>query len=323
MQSIINLSAKKHKTLFRGKTKKYEIPTTPYIRGNAMLEESPVKVEYFGSIPKIIHQTWKNENLPSQWREYFDGWYYKHPDFVHILWDDDDNLHLVEQHYPEFLDAYNWLPLMIQKTDFVRLMYLHKYGGIYADLDYECFENILSHLPQEQGVMLVESPLSLTEITQNSFMIAEAGHTFIYNVLQLIEEIVSDVREKHSIKYPFTKLYNNVFFGSFLHTLSTLFMTGPATLDKAFVRAYLKDDMKDEMKHESSKPPKVRLLPHAQFYDGAVAKHHHNGTWFDGYNLLQLFIIVITLVLLATLTAGILITYFSTRSAYSKKYKVV
>ena len=131
MQSIINLSAKKHKTLFRGKTKKYEIPTTPYIRGNAMLEESPVKVEYFGSIPKIIHQTWKNENLPSQWREYFDGWYYKHPDFVHILWDDDDNLHLVEQHYPEFFGC---LQLAATHDSKNRFCPPHVFAQIWRDL---------------------------------------------------------------------------------------------------------------------------------------------------------------------------------------------
>ena len=312
MQSIIDISDEKHKTLFRGKTKKYERPTTPFITGTDMLTKTH-ETRFFGSIPKIIHQTWKNDKLPSQWREYFDGWYTKHPDFLHVLWNDEENLSLVQQFYPEFLDHYNWLPLMIQKTDFVRLMYLHRYGGVYADLDYQCFDNIVSHLPNTKGVMLVESPLTLSEITQNSFMIAEAGHPFLYDVLQLISEIVQDVRDKNSVKYPFTKLYENVFFGRLLHTLSTLFMTGPATLDKAFVRAYLK--------HESDKAHQVRMLNHDMFYEGTIAKHHHNGTWFDGYSLLQLFIVVIALVLLGVIVTCILTTFFSTRASYKKKYK--
>ena len=313
MQSIIDISNNKHKTLFRGNTKKFESPTTPFITGKMWMTEDR-EIQYFGSIPKIIHQTWKNvDKLPSQWREYFDGWFTHHPDFAHVLWTDEDNLNLVSNYYPEFLDHYNWLPLMIQKTDFVRLMYLHKYGGIYADLDYECFDRVVSHLPQSEGVLLVESPLTLSEITQNSFMVAEAGHPFFYNVLQLIAEIVSDVRDKHSVKYPFTSMYSNVFFGRMLHTLSTLFMTGPSTLDKALVRACL----------VSQKTHNVRLLPYASFYEGTVAKHHHNGSWFDGYHLLQLFIVVIAVILLAVVVACVVTTYFSTRAAYNKKYKLV
>lgn len=317
MQSIIDISDDKHKTLFRGNTKKYERPTTPFTCGKDLLEGSHAPVKHFGSIPKMIHQTWKNaDKLPSQWREYFDGWHVKHPDFLHVLWTDEDNVQLVQQYYPEFLDHYNWLPLMIQKTDFVRLMYLHKFGGIYADLDYECFDNIVPHLPQQKGVLLVESPLTLSEITQNSFMIGEAGHPFLYDVLLLIGEIISDVRDKHSLKYPFTKLYNNVFFGRMLHTLSTLFMTGPATLDKAFVRAHLRNP---SIKEPTSSG--VRLLSHHMFYEGTVAKHHHNGSWFDGYQLLQLFIVVIALVLLGVIVLCVLTTYFSTRTAYKKKLK--
>ena len=318
MQSIIDITDDKHKTLFRGNSKKYEKPTTPFITGKDMLESHHDTISHFGSIPKIIHQTWKNvDKLPSQWREYFDGWHVKHPDFLHVLWTDEDNVQLVQQHYPEFLDHYNWLPLMIQKTDFVRLMYLHKFGGIYADLDYECFDNIVPHLPQQEGVLLVESPLTLSEITQNSFMIGEAGHPFLYNVLLLIAEIVSDVRDKHNVKYPFTKLYNNVFFGRMLHTLSTLFMTGPATLDKAFVRTCLRSPQ-DGGKNVTSD---VRLLSHDMFYEGTVAKHHHNGSWFDGYQLLQLFIIVIALVLLGVIVLCVLTTYFSTKASYKKKLK--
>jgi len=312
MQSIIDISDEKHKTLFRGNTKKYEHPTTPFITGKDMLEGRNPKVDHFGSIPQIIHQTWKNDKLPSQWREYFDGWHKLHPEFLHVLWNDEDNLNLVTTHYPEFLDHYKWLPLMIQKTDFVRLMYLHKYGGTYADLDYECFDNIVPHLPSEEGVLLVESPLTLSEITQNSFMIAEQGHPFLYDVLQLIAEIITDVRDRHSIKYPFTKLYENIFFGRLLHTLSTLFMTGPATLDKAFVRAYLKQ--------ESDTAHKVRLLSHDMFYEGTVAKHHHNGSWFDGYQLLQLFIVVISFVVFGVVVIGILTTFFGTKASMKKKY---
>ena len=317
MQSIIGITKDKHKTLFKSE-KKYERPQTPFVLGSAFMAQqqqgSKVKqlLSTVGTIPKIIHQTWKNEMLPSRWKEYFDGWSTYHPDFTHVLWTDSDNDRLVWDHYPEFVDSYNWFPLMIQKTDFVRLMYLHQYGGVYADLDYEVFDNILHHLPQTSGVMLVESPLTFTEITQNSLMIAEAKHPFLYSVLQLIDEIVKDMRDQQCTKYPFNNLYDNVLFGKMLHTLSTLFLTGPATLDKTFVRASL-------LQGGNSQVSGVRMLPFTTFYEGTVAKHHHNGSWFNGPQLLQVFFVIVAVTVLCIILACVLITYFSTKAALKKK----
>jgi hypothetical protein len=169
--------------------------------------------------------------------------------------------------------------------------------------------------------MLVESPLTLSEITQNSLMVSEPGHPFLKSVLDLIASIVSDVRDKHSVKYPFTKLYENVFFGRLLHTLSTLFMTGPATLDKALVQAYLKHEGNLERKPKRNPAHRVRLLDHKLFYEGTVAKHHQNNSWFDGYKVLKLFIVVIALIMLGVILVCVLTTFFSTKAVYRKKYQ--
>lgn len=314
MQTVIGITNDKHKSLFKDK-KKYEKPGTAFVFGNELLDDKKnVSINRAGRIPKIIHQTWKNDMLPSRWRQYFDGWSVHHPDFLHVLWTDEDNENFVNKHYPQFKKQFKWLPLMIQKTDFVRLMYLHQYGGVYADLDYECFDNILPHLPQLSGVMLVESPLTFTEIAQNSFMISEKGHPYVYKALELITEIINDMMDKDNTKYPFNKLYDNVFVGKMLHTLSTLFFTGPAILDKSFVRASLTDK-------STSKIEEVSLLPHAQFYEGTIAKHHHNGSWFDAQQLLQLFFVVVALTIIAIILLCVLVTFFSTKAAYVKKYK--
>lgn len=310
MQSVIGISKDKHKTLFVDK-KKYEKPDTAFVFGRDLLENK-VTWSHAGTIPKLIHQTWKNDMMPSRWKLYFDGWSKHHPDCVHVLWTDEDNENLVKTRGAEFLDSYNWLALMIQKTDFVRLMYLYFYGGIYTDLDYECFDNVFSHLPQLNGVMLVESPLTFTEITQNSLMVAEPGHPYVYSALQLISEIIQDMSDKRGVKYPFKHLFQNVFVGKMLHTLSTLFITGPAVLDKAFVRAHLTNS-------RETKVNQVRLLPHARFYEGTVAKHHHNGSWFDGEKLLQMFFIVVALTVVAIVLVSVLSTFFSTKAALRKK----
>jgi len=310
MQSIIGISKDKHRSLFVDK-KRYEKPDTAFVFGRDLLDNK-VTWSHAGSIPKLIHQTWKNDLMPSRWKQYFDGWAEHHPDFVHVLWTDEDNEELVRAKCNEFLDSYSWLPLMIQKTDFVRLMYLYYFGGIYTDLDYECFNNLLPHLPQLQGVMLVESPLTFTEITQNSLMIAEPGHPYVYSAMQLISEIIQDMKDQQGSKYPFKHLFQNLFVGKMLHTLSTLFITGPAVLDKAYVRAHLTN-------RQASRVGQVTLLPHAKFYEGTVAKHHHNGSWFDGEKLLQMFFIVIGLTVTAIILTCVLSTFFSTKAVLKKK----
>jgi len=56
------------------------------------------------------------------------------------------NLQLVEVYFPHLLSLYNSYPYNIQRVDFVRVLYLLKFGGIYSDLDIEplrAFDDLL------------------------------------------------------------------------------------------------------------------------------------------------------------------------------------
>jgi mannosyltransferase OCH1-like enzyme len=87
------------------------------------------------SIVKIVHQSYKSRVLSTQFKRYNDIWKRTHTDYTHLLWTDDDNRLLVYKHYPWFLPAYDLMPRKIMRIDIVRCLYLHKFGGIYADLD--------------------------------------------------------------------------------------------------------------------------------------------------------------------------------------------
>ena len=90
-------------------------------------------------IPCRIFQTWKTKHhLPplfSQWSRTFRD---MNPEFVYDLWDDQDNLHFIQEEFPWFLASYQGYPAEIYRADAVRYFYLYKFGGIYADLDTEC-----------------------------------------------------------------------------------------------------------------------------------------------------------------------------------------
>jgi hypothetical protein len=86
-------------------------------------------------IVKIIHQSYKSRVLTGSFKTFNDIWKKTHPDYTHLLWTDDDNRLLVYKYYRWFLPTYDLLPRTIMRIDIVRCLYLHKFGGLYTDLD--------------------------------------------------------------------------------------------------------------------------------------------------------------------------------------------
>ncbi|KAI8609438.1 nucleotide-diphospho-sugar transferase [Chytriomyces sp. MP71] len=91
-------------------------------------------------IPSIIHQSWKTAEVPEKYHEWVESWKTMNPEYEYKLWTDRDNRNLVAEHYPWFLKTYDAFEDPILRADASRLFYMHKYGGVYADLDFECLK---------------------------------------------------------------------------------------------------------------------------------------------------------------------------------------
>jgi len=97
-------------------------------------------------IPKIIHQTWRSDKLPSIFQKIYDHNKILNPDFEFKLWShspgrpDIDNF--IEKEYPDIYEIYKKTKYGVQKADIARLTILHFYGGIYFDLDMLCLKEI-------------------------------------------------------------------------------------------------------------------------------------------------------------------------------------
>jgi len=130
-------------------------------------------------IPKIIHQQWKTDQVPHKFMQWHLSWHKHYPktEYTHMLWTDDTARDLIKTHYRWFLETYDAYEHNINRADAVRYFILHKYGGIYADLDYEPTTNFYDSLPQNQ-VGVVESPYYWNEKTQNSLMSSPASDPF-------------------------------------------------------------------------------------------------------------------------------------------------
>lgn len=110
-------------------------------------------------IPQIIHQTWKNECVPTRFAACHASWRRHNPNWRHILWTDRMLLNLIEEHYPSLLELYCSYPKPVQRADVGRYALLHKFGGVYADIDSECVAP-LSRLEDETRIVLCHEPPS-------------------------------------------------------------------------------------------------------------------------------------------------------------------
>lgn len=138
-------------------------------------------------IPKIIHQTAPNDM--KKWHPFWKicqkTWMEKF-DFKYILWNDEDLDKLIQVSYPTYYGVYqDFGKNVILKVDFARLAMLHKYGGIYADMDFFCCKNFYKEL--DNNINLVGSP-SHNEIVQNSLMASPPGDARWLNVMDKCRE---------------------------------------------------------------------------------------------------------------------------------------
>ncbi len=148
------------------------------------------------SIPTIVHQSWKDANVPGRFAAYQRSWQGQHPSWRYYLWTDADNREFLRRHYPWFLPIYDDYPVPIMRADAVRYFILHHYGGVYADLDAECLRPLEPLLAGKELVLGLEPPQHLAEhrargypldrIVSNAIMAAAPGHPFWEHVFRLL-----------------------------------------------------------------------------------------------------------------------------------------
>jgi inositol phosphorylceramide mannosyltransferase catalytic subunit len=140
------------------------------------------------TIPRVIHQTWKERSLPQRYGELSQTWRRAHPEWQWRLWTDADNLAFVEQHYPALLNTYLAFPYPIQRVDLIRYLILHRFGGIYVDLDFECYRALPPLLQGRACVLSLEAAAhnrvhGRRRIVSNAFMAAIPGHPLFAAVI--------------------------------------------------------------------------------------------------------------------------------------------
>ena len=91
-------------------------------------------------IPKIFHQIWVGDKSKMPIK-HIQTWITKHPDYEHIIWDEEkiDKLNLINR---DKYDIYYKQKCYHGASDIVRIEILYNYGGVYLDSDSICNNSI-------------------------------------------------------------------------------------------------------------------------------------------------------------------------------------
>lgn len=133
-------------------------------------------------IPKIIHQTYKNETIPEQWRVAQKSCIDLHPDYEYILWTDATSQEFIAKEYPWFLSTFTGYKHNIQRADAIRYFVLAHYGGVYIDLDDGC-ERKLDPLLAYTAFVRRTVPTGIS----NDVMGATPQHPFFLRVMESLQ----------------------------------------------------------------------------------------------------------------------------------------
>lgn len=156
-------------------------------------------VRNYTNIPRIIHQSWKTEELLPRFQHFRNTFIRDYNEKYHMpLWTDENNLEFMntlEGEVKKFLlSRFEGTPILI--ADFCRYLYMYHYGGIYFDLDSKSFKSLDIILNDPKNglnatLFLAEMGIdrSFSDSIPNAFLASRKEHPFWKC---LIGEIISN-----------------------------------------------------------------------------------------------------------------------------------
>ncbi len=146
-------------------------------------------------IPRIIHHTWNDAEIPEQFHSWYKSWRTHHPAWEFRLWTHDECRALIAEHYPWFLSVYDGYDSTIKRVDAEIYFLLFHFGGVYVDLDCEALRPLDPLLKNRQLVIAPEPPGNLKDeakaagfkqVLSNAVAASVPGHPFWRHVIDLL-----------------------------------------------------------------------------------------------------------------------------------------
>ena len=173
-------------------------------------------------IPKIIHQTWKDKNLPPIIYKLVSEniSILKSQGYEYMFWTDEMILKLIAEEYPNFYNIYKLARTGVQKGDIARILLVYHYGGIYIDLDVLVLRNFDEILDMSSNKLYITyEPSGQTNALYNSdkylcnaFFAANKNNSMLKVLLNNIPEYIKNYTENIFQKF-------DIFGGSYFKAI--------------------------------------------------------------------------------------------------------
>lgn len=151
------------------------------------------------TIPRLLHQTWKSKSgLPHNYAFWSRSFVACHPDLEHRIYDDADNRALLADTFPQLLPLYDAFPREIFRADFIRPVYLFRFGGMYADMDFQCLRPLDDVFASGAGVVLgrMGGDETFAHSIPNAMMFSAPGQAFWLGYLALMAQAWAEVEDR-------------------------------------------------------------------------------------------------------------------------------
>lgn len=227
-------------------------------------------------IPKKIHQIWfqGESELPQKYKNYRNSWVDKNDEYTFMLWDSQSIHDLIHKSGICWVtELYNGYTTMIQKIDFAKYLILYVYGGIYIDMDIECYKSlntlhildkhnlVLSKMPHDyllNFLLVLQSPqLRLSDIViNNGIIFCSQGNQFMYNVMK--------------------ECYKNRNFKSYNNTLEIFYTTGPMCLTNVYLQNKDSVFILDNKYFENCN---INEIDNCELHPDSIGLHIYENSW--------------------------------------------
>lgn len=134
-------------------------------------------------IPRIIHQTNRNYDIPSVWNASVQAvMQLNAANFKYKRWSHDDMDTFVREHEPEFYEnLFTKYTYEMQRIDSFRYVMMYHIGGIYIDMDSACYRRLIEYV---NALEAIETDSTYTALfpedgifgVQTEFFIGSRGH---------------------------------------------------------------------------------------------------------------------------------------------------
>jgi len=163
-------------------------------------------------IPKKIHQIWLGGELPEKYIRLQNTWKEIHPDWEYKLWTDKD---VVDFDFITNKEIFNKIKNLGSKSDIFRYEILYKYGGIYADTDFECVKSFddfiyLDFFSGNGHVINPEIFNGLIGCVPKHKIIHQCLKNIRYNETNDFNKIISNTGPQYFANIIFSNIVNNM-----------------------------------------------------------------------------------------------------------------